>query len=85
MSIAASSYAYAVRLGGGRVVAKMVLITLADYADETGRIVNVMTPEQLANICECELEEAMEALDWLLANNFLAADGESLIIVGVAQ
>lgn len=80
MSLAATIIAYEAMTGDP--IAKLVLIALADFADDTGR--SVLAAEDLARFAQCDGARVLVALEALRAAGLIAASGDAYVIRGVA-
>ena len=67
MSLAASAFAYSANVGNP--LAKLVLIGLADFADEEGAL-TLPPKDQICAFAECSIDELKEAMGFLFENGF---------------
>lgn len=75
MSLAATTLAYACRPNSA--TAKLILIRLADYADEEGRAPVIYS--DLADFAMCSVAEAARILTELEVNGYLTGDSEAAV------
>lgn len=81
MSLAATTRAYACRPRSA--TAKLILIWLADYANEAAEAPIVM--QELSDFAMCSLDVARVELRSLADDGFISQHGQCATVLGVAQ